>query len=85
MIYQSNSIQVEYLKPGIAKFTFNAQGSVNKFDQQTLADCKAALAKLHADPALKGVLFVSGKDNFIVGADITEFLPVWIQMIEKTE
>ncbi|EJI86978.1 multifunctional fatty acid oxidation complex subunit alpha [Alishewanella aestuarii B11] len=77
MIYQSNSIQVEYLKPGIARFTFNAQGSVNKFDQQTLADCKAALAKLHADPALKGVLFVSGKDNFIVGADITEFLPVF--------
>ncbi|MCT8127709.1 fatty acid oxidation complex subunit alpha FadB [Alishewanella sp. BS5-314] len=77
MIYQSNSIQVEYLKPGIARFTFNAQGSVNKFDQQTLADCKAALAKLHADPELKGVLFVSGKDNFIVGADITEFLPVF--------
>ncbi|WP_449356539.1 enoyl-CoA hydratase-related protein, partial [Alishewanella longhuensis] len=74
MIHQSNSIQVEYIKPGIAQFTFNAQGSVNKFDQQTLADCKAALTKLHADPALKGVLFVSGKDNFIVGADITEFL-----------
>lgn len=77
MIYQSNSIQVEYVKPGIAQFTFNAQGSVNKFDQQTLADCKTALTKLHADPALKGVLFISAKDNFIVGADITEFLSIF--------
>jgi len=74
MIYQSTSITVEYLSDGIAEFTFNAAGSVNKFDQQTLADCKAALELLHADQNLRGVLFSTAKDAFIVGADITEFL-----------
>ncbi|WP_333608481.1 fatty acid oxidation complex subunit alpha FadB [Arsukibacterium sp.] len=79
MIYQSNNIHVAYLKPGIAQFTFNASGSVNKFDQQTLSDCKAALTILHADPSLQGVIFASAKDNFIVGADITEFLPIFLR------
>lgn len=74
MIYQSDNISVAYLKPGIARFAFNAKGSVNKFDQQTLSDCKTALEQLHADKALQGVIFCSEKDTFIVGADITEFL-----------
>ena len=79
MIYQSNSITVAYLADGIAEFTFNASGSVNKFDQQTLADCRAALNLLHADKDLKGVIYTSGKDAFIVGADITEFLGTFQQ------
>ncbi|SEA66488.1 3-hydroxyacyl-CoA dehydrogenase / enoyl-CoA hydratase / 3-hydroxybutyryl-CoA epimerase / enoyl-CoA isomerase [Alkalimonas amylolytica] len=76
-MYQSPRITVEKLADGIAKFTFNAEGSVNKFDQQTLADCKAALEQLQQDKSVTGVLFTSGKDNFIVGADITEFLPIF--------
>ena len=79
MIYQSNSITVAYLADGIAEFTFNATGSVNKFDQQTLADCRAALNLLHADKNLKGVIYTSAKDAFIVGADITEFLGTFQQ------
>lgn len=77
MIYQSNNISVDYLKPGIARFVFNAQGSVNKFDQQTLIECKTALQQLHTDRKLQGVLFCSSKDAFIVGADITEFLGIF--------
>ena len=73
-MYQSPRITVDYIKDGIAQFTFNAEGSVNKFDQQTLADCKAALEQLHQDKSLQGVLFTSSKETFIVGADITEFL-----------
>uniref|UniRef100_A0A486XUH0 Fatty acid oxidation complex subunit alpha n=1 Tax=Rheinheimera sp. BAL341 TaxID=1708203 RepID=A0A486XUH0_9GAMM len=79
MIYQSDSISVAYLKPGIARFAFNAKGSVNKFDQQTLTDCKTALDLLHRDSALKGVIFCSEKDAFIVGADITEFLSTFLR------
>lgn len=74
MIYQSDNIQVEYIEDGIAEFAFNAQGSVNKFDQQTLQDCREALTILHSEVALTGVIFTSGKGSFIVGADITEFL-----------
>ena len=74
MIYQSNSIVVEYIEDGIAEFKFDAQGSVNKFDQQTLKDCREALNILHKEEKLTGVIFTSGKGAFIVGADITEFL-----------
>ncbi|MBU1311525.1 MAG: enoyl-CoA hydratase/isomerase family protein, partial [Gammaproteobacteria bacterium] len=79
MIYQSDNISVAYLKPGIARFAFNAKGSVNKFDQQTLTDCKTALELLHADKSLQGVIFCSEKDAFIVGADITEFLSTFLR------
>lgn len=74
MIYQSNSIQVEYIEDGIAEFKFDSQGSVNKFDQQTLKDCRDALSKLNQEKDLTGVIFTSSKSTFIVGADITEFL-----------
>lgn len=77
MIYQSNSIVVQYIEEGIVEFKFDAKGSVNKFDQQTLMDCQEALNILHKDENLKGVIFTSGKSTFIVGADITEFLEVF--------
>ncbi len=83
MIYQSSSITVQYIADGIAEFTFNAAGSVNKFDQQTLADCRAALDLLYKDSALKGLIYSSGKDAFIVGADITEFLGTFQQAEEQ--
>ena len=59
MIYQSDTISVEYTKPGIARFTFAAAGSVNKFDQQTLTDCKTALDKLHALPVPRTPLLLA--------------------------
>lgn len=77
MIYQSNSIEVQYIEEGIVEFKFDSKGSVNKFDQQTLMDCQDALNILHKDENLQGVVFTSGKSTFIVGADITEFLDVF--------
>ncbi len=74
MIYQSNSIQVDYFEEGFVEFKFDSTGSVNKFDQATLTECQEALDILHKDASLKGVIFTSGKGAFIVGADITEFL-----------
>jgi 3-hydroxyacyl-CoA dehydrogenase/enoyl-CoA hydratase/3-hydroxybutyryl-CoA epimerase/enoyl-CoA isomerase len=74
MIYQSNSIVVDYFEEGFVEFKFDSKGSVNKFDQVTLKECQEALDILHKDESLKGVIFTSGKGAFIVGADITEFL-----------
>ena len=62
------------VKYGIAHFTFDASGSVNKFDQQTIQECREATAAINANDDVKGVLFKSAKSVFIVGADITEFL-----------
>ncbi|MGI2261314.1 fatty acid oxidation complex subunit alpha FadB [Shewanella sp. GXUN23E] len=79
MIYQSPTIQVELLDNQVARLCFNAPGSVNKFDRETLESLDQALDTLIADGNAKGLLLVSGKDTFIVGADITEFLGLFSQ------
>src|SRR5690554_2831331 len=75
MIYEGKAITVQILDDGIAELKFDLQGeSVNKFNQATLAELKAAVEKIQSDSSIKGVIVTSGKDVFIVGADITEFV-----------
>lgn len=79
MIYQSPTIQVELLEDNIAKLCFNAQGSVNKFDRETIASLDAALDSIKQNTNIKALLLTSAKSTFIVGADITEFLTLFQQ------
>src|SRR5690606_21835988 len=75
MIYEGKAITVQILDDRIAELKFDLQGeSVNKFNQATLAELKAAVEKIQPDSNIKGVIVTSGKDVFIVGADITEFV-----------
>jgi 3-hydroxyacyl-CoA dehydrogenase/enoyl-CoA hydratase/3-hydroxybutyryl-CoA epimerase/enoyl-CoA isomerase len=63
------------LDGGIAELRFDLQGdSVNKFNKATLTELGEALALIKAEPGVKGLLVTSGKDCFIVGADVTEFI-----------
>ena len=74
MIYDGTAITVKMVEGGIAELNFNLVGeSVNKFNRVTLEDLKAATAAIKGNNDVKGVLVTSGKDCFIVGADITEF------------
>jgi len=84
MIYQGDSIQVEFIEYGIAELKFNAAGSVNKFDQKTLAEFSDALTALNGNKDLQGVIVTSSKSTFIVGADITEFLTLFADL-DKTK
>ncbi len=61
---------------GIAVLTFDLPGEpVNKFSIATGRLFEAELARLRDDPAVKAVVFTSGKpDTFIAGADIEEFV-----------
>ncbi|QYJ78899.1 fatty acid oxidation complex subunit alpha FadB [Shewanella acanthi] len=79
MIYQSPTIQVELLEDNIAKLCFNAPGSVNKFDRETLSSLDAALDSIKQQSNIQALVLTSGKDTFIVGADITEFLGLFAQ------
>lgn len=55
------------------ELVFNLKNeSVNKFNQATLAELGEALSK--APASARGLLMTSGKDAFMAGADITEFL-----------
>jgi 3-hydroxyacyl-CoA dehydrogenase/enoyl-CoA hydratase/3-hydroxybutyryl-CoA epimerase/enoyl-CoA isomerase len=74
MIYQGNGVTVKARDGGLAELVFDLQGeSVNKFNQETLAELKEATEVL-ASSDVKGLLVTSAKDSFIVGADINEFL-----------
>ncbi len=74
MIYQGKAVHIDWLEAGIAEFRFDLEGeSVNKFNKLTLDDFAAAITALEAESDLKAVVVTSGKDGFIVGADITEF------------
>ncbi|MGB3724889.1 MAG: fatty acid oxidation complex subunit alpha FadB [Glaciecola sp.] len=73
MIYEGKSLSVTLTENGIAELVFDAQGSVNKFDQQTVSELDAATQAIKTSSGVEGVLVRSAKSTFIVGADITEF------------
>lgn len=75
MIYEGVAITVSTLEDGIVEFKFDLQGeSVNKFNRLALTEFRAAVDAVRADSSIKAVVVTSGKDTFIVGADITEFV-----------
>ena len=73
MIYTGKSLSVSLLDDGFAELVFDAQGSVNKFDRQTVSELDEATQALLAKGDIKGLVVRSAKPAFIVGADITEF------------
>jgi len=75
MIYEGKAITVKALESGIVELNFDLKGeSVNKFNRLTLTELRQAVDAIKADASITGVVVSSGKDVFIVGADITEFL-----------
>jgi len=75
MIYEGKAITVKALESGIVELNFDLKGeSVNKFNRLTLNELRQAVDAIKGDVSVKGVIVTSGKDVFIVGADITEFV-----------
>ena len=73
-MFEGQSIRCSKLPDGIVELRFDLQGdSVNKFNRATLAELGKVLALIKGEPDVKGLLVTSGKDCFIVGADVTEF------------
>ncbi|MHB0777425.1 fatty acid oxidation complex subunit alpha FadB [Halomonas sp. WWR20] len=74
MIYQGNAISVAKNGDDIATLTFDLQGeSVNKMSSAVISELDEAVKAIRNESGLKGLLIASGKDVFIVGADINEF------------
>ncbi|AMO56720.1 multifunctional fatty acid oxidation complex subunit alpha [Endozoicomonas montiporae] len=75
MIYQGKAFKVLEYSEGIAELRFDLEGeSVNKFNQLALEDLGEALTAIEQTPSIKGLILSSGKNVFVVGADITEFV-----------
>lgn len=74
MQFEGQAIRVQKIDSGLYELIFDLQAEpVNKFNQLTLNELKDAVTQLSVVKDIKGVLFSSAKDSFIVGADITEF------------
>ncbi|WP_188151121.1 fatty acid oxidation complex subunit alpha FadB [Teredinibacter waterburyi] len=74
MIFEGQAFQVKALDAGLVQVTFDLKGeSVNKFTGVALRELDQVVGLLEAKSDLRGVLITSGKEVFIVGADIAEF------------
>ncbi|MEH6550391.1 MAG: fatty acid oxidation complex subunit alpha FadB [Pseudomonadales bacterium] len=74
MIYQGKAISISMLDGNIANLVFDLENeSVNKLNKLTISDLSSALDALKQTQGIQGLVLSSGKDTFIVGADITEF------------
>lgn len=78
MLFQGLALCLRPLSQGLVELHFNLQGeSVNKFNTLTTQELGQALDTLEATAGVRGLLVTSGKGVFIVGADVTEFGPVF--------
>lgn len=74
MLFQGKTLRAQALSNGVVELIFDREDDViNKFDQATLQELRAAIAAIGADTSVKGLLVTSAKSVFIVGADIKEF------------
>jgi 3-hydroxyacyl-CoA dehydrogenase / enoyl-CoA hydratase / 3-hydroxybutyryl-CoA epimerase / enoyl-CoA isomerase len=74
MLHSGPAFSATPLGDGIVELKFDLAGeSVNKLSAAAIRDFDAATQAIAADPSVKGVVVTSGKQVFIVGADITEF------------
>ena len=72
---RANALTVA-LEDGVAVLALDLPGeSVNKFSRPVKDEFGAAFAAAQADPAVRAIVFISGKpDMFVAGADIEEFV-----------
>ena len=78
MIFQGKALSIRELEGGIAELVFDLEGEfVNKFDVLTVEELGRAIDALEQIKGIKGLIVTSAKGVFIVGADISEFGPLF--------
>ncbi|ETX10298.1 multifunctional fatty acid oxidation complex subunit alpha [Marinomonas ushuaiensis DSM 15871] len=83
MIFEGQAVKVAVDDAGVATVTLDLVGeSVNKFNSLTLGELAKAVDALKHTADIKGVIFSSAKDVFVVGADITEFT-TWFKLDDE--
>jgi len=72
-MFQGQAVSLQRLDGDIFELCFDRQGaSVNTLDALALDELREAIQLLQTQDAAKGLLISSGKDSFIVGADLGE-------------
>ncbi len=77
-MFNGSAVSLTMLEGGIAELNFDLQGeSVNKFNALTVKEFGEAVTLLDDAEDVNGLLVTSSKPVFIVGADISEFVPLF--------
>lgn len=75
MLYQGQAFRVEMRPDSIINVVFDLKDqAANVFNALSLKELGEALEVVRKQNGVQGLLFSSGKDGFVFGADITEFL-----------
>ncbi|MBY0516630.1 MAG: enoyl-CoA hydratase/isomerase family protein, partial [Bacteriovoracaceae bacterium] len=75
MLYSGQAFRVEAIGDNFLNVVFDLKDqSANVFNAVALKELKEALDVVKKQNGIKGLIFSSGKDGFVFGADITEFL-----------
>lgn len=70
---QDNNITIEDLSGGIKNVIFDQKDKpFNVFNESMIISLNKCIDQLEGDDSLKGIVFSTGKKDFIVGADISE-------------
>ena len=86
MLYSGKAIKAHLDDDQIIHVVFDLEGeSINKFNALTVSETKEVLEKVKACKEAKGLIFKSNKDQFIMGADITEFIGLFTKPLEEME
>mgnify|MGYP000872813572 CR=1 FL=1 len=73
-MFKGTTLSLTKIDNRFAEINFDNQSeSVNKFNSETIADLRSAVALLKQEEGIQGLLLSSSKSVFVVGADITEF------------
>ena len=79
---QYSQFRLQTLADGICELSLDCPGPVNVLNQQALAELEQIVTALEQDSGCTGLLINSSKSSFALGADITQFLPIFRQGIE---
>ena len=78
LLMDGKALSLKKLSDGIAEIVLDLKGeSVNKFNRLTVEELRQAVDQVKGDSSIKGLMISSAKSVFVVGADITEFIPLF--------
>ncbi len=83
-LFEGETLHVIALAHSIVEVCFDRRNeAINKLDGTTVSELASAVDLIREHPQLRGILVTSAKKDFIVGADIFEFLPLFAQPSEQ--
>jgi 3-hydroxyacyl-CoA dehydrogenase/enoyl-CoA hydratase/3-hydroxybutyryl-CoA epimerase/enoyl-CoA isomerase len=75
MIYNGKIFTIEQPKDGVARLHFDLAGaSANTFGAAALLELREAISAVSGAPDVRALVLTSGKEGFVAGADVREFL-----------